>query len=94
MTALDKHDTNERTDVRTKISISWAPIGAKYVRGFHYKKIFDFPGMSAFVQMIQVTLEPPLTVDTIVSATPHPSAEVRRTAPSSLQSMGQEGETA
>lgn len=50
--------------------------------------------MSVSVQMTQATLQPPLTVDTTVSATPHPSAEVRRTAPSSLQSMEQEGEAA
>ena len=29
LTALDKLDTNERTNERTNISISWAPIGAK-----------------------------------------------------------------
>ena len=49
--------------------------------------------MSVPVQMTLVTLEPPLTVDTTVSATRQSSAEVRRTAPSSLQSMEQEGET-
>ena len=49
--------------------------------------------MSAPVQMTLVILEPPQTVDTTVLATRQSSAEVRRTAPSSLQSMEQEGET-
>ena len=65
-------------------------MGDKMFR-FPIREIYN-PGESVSVQMTRVARELPQTVDTTVTATPQPSAELRRTAPSSLQSMEQEGE--
>ena len=65
-------------------------MGDKMFR-FPVRENYNFPGESVSVQMTRVARELPQTVATTVTATPQPSAEVRRTAPSSLQSMEQEG---
>ena len=67
-------------------------MGDKMFR-FPVRENYNFPGESVSVQMTRVARELPQTVATTVTATPQPSVEVRRTAPSSLQSMAQEGET-
>ena len=66
----------------TKLSLPWQPsMGNKMFR-VPIRENYNFPGESVSVQMTRVTQELPRTVPTTVTATPHPSVAVRRTAPS------------